>query len=300
MLSDRPYMRGAAPSGGRTSVLAWILSATAAMFILQSVAYRLLGKPMLLESLLGLTLGGIRAGHVWTLVTYGLVHDQQNLLQIIFNGLMIYFLGRDLLPVTGPRRFVGLYAGALALGGVFWLGVNWHNGGAVTGGLLLGAVPAVTALLALYALLFPDREITLLLLFIPVTVKPKYVALAVLGLDLFCCVFYEVFGAVSPFAFAPSAHLGGMAAGWLYYRLAHDRSWSFRSRPAVELPAWMKRKPAADAAAAPAYHVNLGTREHLRAEVDRILDKINSQGFGALTPEEKRLLDEARDLLSRR
>jgi len=33
--------------------------------------------------------------------------------------------------------------------------------------------------------------------------------------------------------------------------------------------------------------------------VDRILDKINSKGFGALTPEEKRLLDDAREQLSR-
>jgi hypothetical protein len=33
--------------------------------------------------------------------------------------------------------------------------------------------------------------------------------------------------------------------------------------------------------------------------VDRILDKINSDGFGALTEAEKRLLDEAKDLLSR-
>jgi hypothetical protein len=45
--------------------------------------------------------------------------------------------------------------------------------------------------------------------------------------------------------------------------------------------------------------VNLTNRNDLRVEVDRILDKINSEGFGALTPEEKRLLDEARDLLSR-
>ena len=36
-----------------------------------------------------------------------------------------------------------------------------------------------------------------------------------------------------------------------------------------------------------------------QAEVDRILDKINSHGFGALTPEEKRILDDAKDLLSR-
>ena len=55
-------------------------------------------------------------------------------------------------------------------------------------------------------------------------------------------------------------------------------------------------KPATPAA----YHVNLSNREDLRAEVDRILDKINSQGFGALTADEKRLLDEAKDLLSRR
>ena len=41
------------------------------------------------------------------------------------------------------------------------------------------------------------------------------------------------------------------------------------------------------------------SREDIRAQVDRILDKINSQGFGALTPDEKRLLDEAKDLLSR-
>jgi len=46
--------------------------------------------------------------------------------------------------------------------------------------------------------------------------------------------------------------------------------------------------------------VNLTNRDDLRAEVDRILDKINSQGFGALTADEKRVLDEARDLLSRR
>jgi hypothetical protein len=46
--------------------------------------------------------------------------------------------------------------------------------------------------------------------------------------------------------------------------------------------------------------IDLTRREDLRAEVDRILDKINSDGFGALTADEKRLLDDARDLLSRR
>ena len=63
---------------------------------------------------------------------------------------------------------------------------------------------------------------------------------------------------------------------------------------------WWMKNAQKSGAPAPSYKVNIGNRENLRAEVDRILDKINSQGFGALTAEEKRILDEARDLLSRR
>ena len=105
-------------------------------------------------------------------------------------------------------------------------------------------------------------------------------------------------GAPSPFGFAHSAHLGGMAAGWLYFRFVHDHDWR-GSRPNLELPQWLKR-PLRPTPPPPPEPVTIGSREHLKAEVDRILDKINSQGFGALTADEKRLLDEARDLLSRR
>jgi hypothetical protein len=64
----------------------------------------------------------------------------------------------------------------------------------------------------------------------------------------------------------------------------------------IELPRWFRLRKKA---AAPRFQVNLTNRTDLRAEVDRILDKINSEGFGALNEEEKRLLDEARDLLGR-
>jgi hypothetical protein len=70
------------------------------------------------------------------------------------------------------------------------------------------------------------------------------------------------------------------------------------SRPAVELPRWLRKTPRA--ARPPAYRVDPSNRDGLRAEVDRILDKINSEGFSALTPDERQILDEAKDLLSRR
>jgi hypothetical protein len=99
-----------------------------------------------------------------------------------------------------------------------------------------------------------------------------------------------------------SAHLGAMLVGWLYYRYFHAPSWPLApARSEIEPPRWAKRS--ARAADAPAYPVNVGatsSRGDLRAEVDRILDKINSHGFGALTAQEKRVLDEAKDSISRR
>jgi hypothetical protein len=48
------------------------------------------------------------------------------------------------------------------------------------------------------------------------------------------------------------------------------------------------------------YTVNThGSKDHLQKEVDRILDKINDHGFGSLTMEEKRTLDQAKDVLKR-
>jgi hypothetical protein len=157
----------------------------------------------------------------------------------------------------------------------------------------------VAGLFVVFACFYPNQPVTFLLFFIlPVTLKPKYVAYFALSLDLAGCVFYEIMGVPSPFGFAHSAHLGGMAAGWIYYRYLHEANWRFPSRRSdIELPRWLKKQAKNPTPAA--YQVNVSNPGDLRAEVDRILDKINSQGFGALTTEEKRILDEAKDLLSR-
>jgi hypothetical protein len=181
-------------------------------------------------------------------------------------------------------------------GGAVWAAVNWHVGGG-----LVGASAGVAGLFIVFACFNPHQPVTFLLFFIlPVTLKPKHVAIAAVLIDLAGCVFYEVMGAPSPFGFAHSAHLGGMAAGWIYFQFIHDREWRLPfGRSDIELPRWMKKGP--KSAAAATFQVNVTSSPgDLRAEVDRILDKINSQGFGSLSAEEKRVLDEAKDLLSRR
>jgi membrane associated rhomboid family serine protease len=295
MLQDRPYMRDSYDRP-RTSVLTWLVSAIVAVFLVQNLlAHFAPATGYGFDGALGLSPPGLRAGFAWTLVTYGFLHDTG--LQVLVYLLTIYFVGREILPILGTRRFVGFYASALAAGGLFWTAVHWKHPE-----MLFGASAAVWALGILYACFYPNREVSLLLFFIlPVTFKPKHLAYLMVAVDLFGCVFYELLGASSPFgASAHSAHLGGMAAAWVYFRYVHDSNWGFaRARADIELPRWMTQRTSKAAATPPAYSVNIGGR-HLRAEVDRILDKINSDGFGSLSADEKRVLDEARDLIGRR
>jgi hypothetical protein len=135
----------------------------------------------------------------------------------------------------------------------------------------------------------------------PVSVKPKHLAIGLLCFDLFGLTYFELRERLLPFGFAmgSSAHLGGMLAGWIYSRYFHDVSWRFpRRRSSRELPE--ESKPGAKPMAIPAAPLDMTNPNDVRAEVDRILDKINSHGFNALTPTEKRLLDEAKGVLSRR
>jgi membrane associated rhomboid family serine protease len=297
MLQDRPYMRSGYDDR-RTNVVTWLIASIVALFLIQNVFTRWMGTGYWFESTLGLSPAALRAGHVWTLVTYGFLHSTGNLLQVLAYLITIYFFGREVLAIIGSRRFIGLYLSALAVGGAFWSAVHWGHPE-----LLMGASAGVSALVILYACFFPNREISTLLFFIvPVSVKPKHLAYFLIAWDLFGFVFYEVLGTVSPFGAAHSAHLGGMAAAWVYFRYIHNMDWSLAAgRADIEFPRWMKQRgPAKAPREAPAFSINVGDRGHLRAEVDRILDKINSEGFGSLSADEKRVLDEAKDLIGRR
>jgi len=307
MLADRPYMRGDYQRE-RTSVLTWLISAIVAGFIVQLMLNSAAGQNAG-DALRGLALSvpGLRAGWVWTLVTHAFLHDPHFLFHIFGNVLLLLLLGRELLPMLGARRFLGLYGAATVVGGLTWAAVHWHGAGA--GQTLIGCTAAVDALFIVFACFFPNQELTFLLLFLfPVTVRPKQIAAGLVIFDLVSLIFWEIPGTALPYdvAIASSAHLGGMLTGFAYYRFVYDAHWFGRSSAdgEVELPRWLKRakeKPAATIGSLPANATPVTPApEDLRIEVDRILDKINSEGFASLSEGERRLLDEARSLLSRR
>jgi len=298
MLSDRSYMRDLAPKE-RTNVLTWLILAIVAGFITQLFVTRFFNGDNLVEQTCALSPTALHDYKLWTLVSYSFLHAQGIgfLLHILANIMGLYFLGKSLLPILGEKRFLTVYLSAVVLGGLTWTAVNWH-----TESSLIGASAGVMGLLVIFASFFPNQEMTFLLFFvIPVTLKPKHVALGALVIDLIGCLFYEIMGVTSPLGFAHSAHLGGMAAGWIYVHLFHETNWWQNllwktSRSGL----WLEKKPAPQAATLSNYALDFGNKDALRAEVDRILDKINSKGFGSLSANEKKRLDEAKDILSKR
>ncbi len=303
MLSDRPYMRGDYPRE-KTSALTWLLSAIIGGFFLQVVfgSNWISGGGGKIEHTLGLSVSALQEGKLWTLLSHGLLHRPGFIFHVIGNGLALFFLGRELIPMLGTRRFLGIYAAATMIGGLAWTAVRWRLGA----GQHLGSTAAVEALFVVFACFHPNRPMTFLLFFVaPVTIKPKHVVYALVAFAATVLLVYEIPGVSLPFdmSISSSAHLAGMLTGLVYYRFIHAARWfNPEDRPETTAPRWLNRPGKTESAPpAPATLPPLPapSRADLRAEVDRILDKINSEGFAALTSEEKRLLDDARDVLSR-
>lgn len=294
MIYDRSYMQ-TDYRPRQPSLLKWIVLVTIGVFILQAVAGNVFKQPRLLEAFFALSPVHLQSGYVWTLLTYGFLHG--HFLHILFNMLIVFLFGREILPLLGNKRFGQLYLGAILTGGLAWLLLNLN--GQIP---LIGASAGAIALLIFFACLYPNREVTFLLfLIIPVRIKPKYVAYFVVGMDVFGLVAFEL--ASRPGFFgeytAHSAHLGGALAAWFYFKYVFSRSgYAGEEKPLVEAPAWFKKRGKINKAGG-TYSVNLFNRRNLQREVDRILDKINAEGFQSLSEEEKKVLERAKDILSK-
>jgi membrane associated rhomboid family serine protease len=255
------------------------------------------GASVALPDQLRLTVPSIQQGHLWTLLTHGLLHSTRYPLHIFFSLLALVLIGRELEPQLGARRFTALFIGALLAGAGSWLALHWRYGG-----VHIGPSAGIMGLLVVLARLYENQRMNFMPFFVfSVTMRPMYFVYGLAVLDAFLLLFYELPGADAPFGSAPSAHLGGMVAGWVYFRFFHANNGWDRAASALAWPTWLKfkRSKPADSSSATVSRPRRGP-EALRADVDRILDKINSHGFGSLTEEEKRTLDDAKDLLSKR
>lgn len=293
-------------------MMGWILIVNAAVFVLQNVLQLFFGIDGLLSGpgprggflpdWFALTMPNLMDFKVWTLGTYSLFHG--SLFHLLANFILIFFVGRMVETIVGEQGLLRLYVLSVLCGGIGWALVHWGD----PRGMVIGASGGALGILIYFCLRRPNEPITLLLFFVfPVTVLPKWVGWATLGIGLFGLAFNEL-GPRSD-GIAHSAHLGGMLGAFLFYRFepwfrglslprvrfgGRPNEKSLRPRYRVNLSGEAPAKPAREKQR----RDGKGAKD-LRGEIDRILDKINAKGFGSLTAEERETLNRAKELLGK-
>jgi membrane associated rhomboid family serine protease len=166
----------------------------------------------------------------WQLVTYMFLHTLQ-ITHILFNMLLLWFMGSELEQRWGSRFFVTYYfvcgVGAAVIytvGMAIYAAVSGHQTGLYVP--VIGASGAVFGLLLAYGMIFGERVVYFFMIF---PMKAKYFVL-IMGLVEFASM---ITASIEGSEVAYLAHLGGIASGYLflksYTRLQRHR-WSQKAQ----------------------------------------------------------------------
>jgi membrane associated rhomboid family serine protease len=140
----------------------------------------------------------------WQIVTYAFLHDVNNLMHIVFNMLGLWMFGAELERLWGPKRYLQYYFASVLAAGLSQLLLSALLGSPYP---TIGASGGIFGLLLAFGMMFPNRQIMLLIPPIPMKAK----------------VFVAIYGAIELFlgvraptgGVAHFAHLGGMLGGFL-------------------------------------------------------------------------------------
>src|SRR5438874_13210677 len=217
--------------------------------------------------------------------------------QLAVNLLRLWMFGTRLEQEWGTRSFVQFYLWCGLGGAIAHLVLAPHSA-------VIGASGAISGVLVAYALRWPDEEVYL---FGVIPMKSRWLVVALLAMNLV-------------FALSPSsridwtAHVGGMAFGWIFLKLYavgginRVRGWvSSVPDDSEDMPRAVprNRSPMRDRGgnvdevvtrsnavilreSKPLQHVpKEETPKEYAAKVNRVLDKISQQGIASLTKEER-------------
>jgi membrane associated rhomboid family serine protease len=161
-----------------------------------------------------LSLGGLRSGYFWQLLSYQFLHA--NWIHLLLNCWGIFVFGPPLEAVLGKSRLATLYFVSGIAGGALQVAASifaYHR----FGGPVVGASAGVFGLVAAFTSLFPEARMTLLLFFvIPVRMTANRM-LTVAGVVTAVGIMFPNWLLGTHVAHA--AHLGGLIAGLIMVRM---------------------------------------------------------------------------------
>jgi membrane associated rhomboid family serine protease len=278
-----------------TRAVQWLLALNIGVYFLQLTLF---GQEALYSAL---ALDPARfPGNWWTVVTYMFVHAW--VAHLAFNMFTLWMFAPRLEHEWGTRTFVEFYLWSGLGGAIAHLLFAQHTA-------VIGASGAISGVLVAYALRWPDDEV---FLFGVIPMRSRWLVLAMLGMNI-------VFALTPGSRIDWTAHVGGMAFGWIFVKLysmggiTRVRGWvSAVPDESEDMPRAVPRNRApmrdrarnVDEVVARSNAVVLREHKPLQhapkqetpkeyaARVNRVLDKISQHGMASLTRDERRLLED--------
>ena len=310
-IEDRDYYRDARPTGWNAipPVCKWLIIVNILVFVLQIFVTRQprredlktylhefkdadeeaseddlpffshLPQISVVQEWLQLETHKVLRGQLWRLLTNTFCHDRLGVWHLLFNMLFLYWFGMSLESMYGSREFLLFYLTAAIIASLAYVGLDLATGGSAPA---IGASGAVMAVTMLYAIHYP-RTVIYVMLIIPVEVRWLVLFYVIFDLHpvLLALAGDRMFTGV-----AHAAHLGGLAFGFIYWKL-DLRLEAYVDR--LRFPRW-------DRVIGPrrAFRVYRPTQDdvqtELNAQVDEILRKLHDHGEASLTDSERQIL----------
>jgi membrane associated rhomboid family serine protease len=217
----------------------------------------------------------------WTFVSYMFVHA--GLLHLFGNMLMLFVFGTAVESRMGSRNFLLYYLFCGVGAAVFSLLLAR----VMPVGAFVGASGAVLGVAVAFAMFWPDAE--LIVFPIPVPIKARTLVIGLVVLDVIGSRLWPSDG------IAHLAHVGGALFGYLFFRaqLLSQRSAAPPARvERVVMVQSGSAEPERQTPVTPMRPRRGIESDPVAAEVDRVLDKISEKGISSLTPAERSFLDE--------
>ncbi len=252
--------------GSISPVLKYLIITNAVVFLIQ------MASSLNLAQIFGLTPALFFSdfpNYIFQPVTYMFLHA--GFFHILFNMFVLWMFGTEIEYAWRSKPFLFYYLLCGVGGALFSLIFN--SGLSIP---IVGASGAIYGILVAYWFMFPDRYLMIFFMF---PMRVKY------AIPLFAVLTFLVSGP----NVAHLAHLGGAVFGIAYIKL----DWRI-FKPLDYLKSMKFRRKSAK------LEKNRQKAEEIMKRVDEILDKINEVGIENISKEDKKFLDEASQILSKK
>jgi membrane associated rhomboid family serine protease len=206
--SSRSYVNRYTPSNRFPVGLKWLLIINISIFVL-SYILQASGANSFLQNFALVPAQVVQTFAIWQLVTYMFLHA--GIGHILWNMLGLWMFGAEIERLWGTKKFLQFYFLCGIAAGVTVVIMAYLFSGVNTS--TVGASGAIYGILMAYGLTFPDRTILFGFLF---PIKSKYFVM-IIGAILFLQSYTATVGGQNG-SIAVIAHLGGLAAGYLFLR----------------------------------------------------------------------------------